>query len=196
DDLCPHLIGIGGLASALKARIEAENGSGAALAAKIVELIDEATAKARGLARGLCPVHLVSCGLQAALAEIAETTAMTAGIRCTFSGDERLAFTNNTLATHLYYIVQEAVNNAVKHAAATAIAITLAREDGYIRQRIADNGRGIEERQGGVGIGMQLMKYRALAIGAFLEVAGGREAGTVVEVVIANPEDHSAHPGN
>ena len=196
DDLCPHLIGIGGLASALKARIEAENGSGASLAAKIVELIDEATAKARGLARGLCPVHLVSCGLQAALAEIAETTAMTAGIRCSFTGDERLAFTNNTLATHLYYIVQEAVNNAVKHAAATAIAITLAREDGYIRLRIADDGRGIEERQGGMGIGMQLMKYRALAIGAFLEVAGGREAGTVVEVVIANPEDHSAHPGN
>jgi len=189
DDLCPHLIGIGGLASALKATIGDENGKSVFLADKIIELIDEATAKARGLARGLCPVHLVSYGLQSALGEIADHTRMTANIRCTFKGDESLTFTNNTLATHLYYIVQEAVNNAVKHAAATAINISLTRKDGYIHLRITDNGRGIGERQGGMGIGMQLMKYRVLAIGAFLEITSAEDAGTTIHVVMKTPED-------
>ncbi|MBB5349219.1 cache domain-containing protein [Desulfoprunum benzoelyticum] len=189
DDLCPHLIGIGGLASALQATISAENGKAAFLAEKIIELIDEATAKARGLARGLCPVHLVSYGLQSALNEIADHTRMTANIRCTFNGDESLTFSNNTLATHLYYIVQEAVNNAVKHAAATTITISLTREEGYIHLRITDNGRGIGERQGGIGIGMQLMKYRVLAIGAFLEITSAKDAGTTIHVVMKTPED-------
>ncbi len=189
DDLCPHLIGIGGLASALQATISSENGKAAFLTAKIIELIDEATAKARGLARGLCPVHLVSYGLQSALGEIADHTRMTANIDCTFNGDESLTFTNNTLATHLYYIVQEAVNNAVKHAAATAITISLTREESYIHLRITDNGRGIGERQGGVGIGMQLMKYRVLAIGAFLEITSAVDAGTTIHVVMKSPED-------
>jgi PAS domain S-box-containing protein len=147
DDLCPHLIGIGGLASALKSTIEKSNGEGAALAGKIVSLIEDATTKARSLARGLCPVHLVSFGLHSALAGIAAGTSQAAGIRCTFTGDDSLVIDNNTLATHLYYIVQEAVNNAVKHASASAIAISLDKEDGYIHLRISDNGLGIEEKQ-------------------------------------------------
>jgi PAS domain S-box-containing protein len=187
DDLCPHLIGIGGLASALKSTIEQTGGEGAALAERIVELIGDAAVKARGLARGLCPVHLVSFGLQSALAEIAENTSRRTKIRCTLVGDESLVVDNNTLATHLYYIVQEAVNNAVKHASATVIAISLAREDGYIHLRISDNGRGMEEKQRSTGIGMQIMQYRVLAIGAFLEITSSGENGTTVHVSMKDP---------
>lgn len=182
DDLCPHLIGIGGLASALQVTIADSNVKGAFLAERIVSLIGDAATKARGLARGLCPVHLVSYGLQSALAEIAENTGQAANIRCTFKGDDSLIFDNNTLATHLYYIVQEAVNNAVKHAAASAIAISLAQESDYIHLWIIDNGQGIQEQQGGAGIGMQIMKYRALAIGAFLEVTSNTTNGTSIHV--------------
>lgn len=182
DDLCPHLIGIAGLVSALRMTIEQGNGEGAALAAKIVDLIAEATAKARNLARGLCPVHLVAYGLQGALAEIAEKTGQTSQIHCNFRGDETLRFTDNTLATHLYYIVQEAVNNAVKHAQATAIDICLSQDDEYIHLRIADNGRGMVERARGKGIGLQIMQYRALVTGAFLEVKSDKESGTLIHV--------------
>lgn len=188
DDLCPHLIGIGGLASALKMTIEKSNGEGAALAERIVELIDDATTKARGLARGLCPVHLVSFGLQSALAGIAENTSQASGIRCTFTGDDSLVIDNNTLATHLYYIVQEAVNNAVKHASASTINISLAKEDGSIHLRISDDGRGMEEKQQGNGIGLQIMRYRVLAIGANSEITSSIDKGTMIHVYMKKPE--------
>lgn len=188
DDLCPHLIGIGGLVSALKTTIAQNNCEGGRLAEKIVELIGEATTKARGLARGLCPVHLVAFGLQSALNEIAENTQLTANIHCSFSGDASLVIHDNTLATHLYYIVQEAVNNAVKHAGASSIEISLMQEDDYIHFWIIDDGKGIENRQQGKGIGMQIMKYRVLVISAFLEISSNSENGTIIHVFMKKPE--------
>lgn len=182
DDLCPHLIGIGGLVSALQTSLEKDSHSGARLATQVVELINEATSKARGLARGLCPVHLVSFGLQSALEEIAKKTTHTSNIRCAFSGDSSLDFNDNTLATHLYYIVQESVNNAVKHASATTIDISLCRKDEYIHLTINDNGSGIDTEKKGKGIGLQIMKYRSLVIGAFLEITGSPERGTSIHL--------------
>jgi len=194
DDLCPHLIGIGGLVSALQTTIEENNDEGARLAEKIVELIGEATSKARGLARGLCPVHLVAFGLQSALNEIAENTKLAANIHCSFSGDTSVVIHDNTLATHLYYIVQEAVNNAVKHAGASSIEISLAQEDEYIHFWIIDDGRGIEEKQQEKGIGMQIMKYRVLVIGAFLEITSYSDSGTIVHVFMKQPQVCTINP--
>lgn len=188
DDLCPHLIGIGGLASALHATLKENSSQGAALAERIVGLIDDATTKARGLSRGLCPVHLVAYGLHSALGQIAEHTEMTAGIHCTFNGDESLKITDNTLATHLYYIVQEAVNNAVKHAGATTIDISLGEEDEYLHLLISDDGHGINEGQGGKGMGMQIMKYRVQVIGAFLDIVSNREEGTTLHIFMKKSE--------
>lgn len=193
DDLCPHLIGIGGLVSALKTTIEKNNSEGSELAEKIVQLIGEATSKARGLARGLCPVHLVSYGLQSALEEIAEKTTMSSGVRCTFSGDSSLKFSNNTLATHLYYIVQEAVNNAVKHAKASCISVSLCQEEEYIHLRITDDGKGLEGKQGKKGIGLQIMQYRALVIGAYLEITRSWEGGTKIHVYMKASEMTKHH---
>lgn len=188
DDLCPHLIGIGGLASVLHATLLENGGAGAALAEQIAALIDDATTKARGLSQGLCPVHLVAYGLHSALNQIAEHTEMTAGIRCTFNGDESLQITDNALATHLYYIVQEAVNNAVKHADATTIAISLIEEEEYLHLLIRDDGHGIDAGQGGKGMGMQIMKYRAQVIGAFLDIVSKKGEGTTLHIFVKKSE--------
>jgi PAS domain S-box-containing protein len=192
DDLCPHLIGIGGLVSALKSTIKKNNGDGERLAEKIVELIGEATFKARGLARGLCPVHLVAYGLQSALNEIADKTQLATKIHCSFSGDPSLKIHDNTLATHLYYIVQEAVNNAVKHSGGLSIDISLEQKDEYIHLWIIDDGRGIDDKQEGKGIGLQIMKYRVLVIGAFLEITSKSESGTIIHVFMK--KSASMHP--
>lgn len=184
DDLCPHLIGIGGLASALHLTLKEENNKGANLAGQIVSLIDDATTKARSLSRGLCPVHLVAYGLDSALNQIAEHTKKTAGIDCTFHGDEALDITDHNMATHLYYIAQEAVNNAVKHAEASAIDISLRVEGEYLYLVITDNGCGINEEQEVNGMGMQIMKYRALVIGAFIKINSNRGMGTTVHTSV------------
>ncbi|SDP12227.1 cache domain-containing protein [Desulforhopalus singaporensis] len=186
DDLCPHLIGTGGLASALKKTIEDNHIEGAQLASHIIGLIHEATEKARNLARGLCPVHLVSFGLQSALKEIAEKTTASSGITCSFDGDTSIVFSDNTLATHLYYIVQEAVNNAVKHSCGSRIDISLYRKGGYTHLKITDNGTGIDIGRKNGGIGLRIMQHRALVIGAFLEITTPEGGGTVIHLFMKN----------
>lgn len=182
DDLCPHLIGIEGLGSVLKSNLEEDASGHAALAEKIVTLIGQAIDKSRGLARGLCPVHMVAHGLETALQNLADHTASVSGTACRFVGRDRVTLKDNTAATHLFYIAQEAVNNAVKHSGARTITIELLRKKESIELRIIDDGGGLPEKMPKAGIGLQIMQYRARIIGAGFDISSDHRKGTTVQV--------------
>ncbi len=197
DDLCPHLIGTLGLTTVLKENLINSAPRNYELADKIVQLIEDAIAKSRSLARGLCPVHLVAHGLTAALAEMAQAAEAVSGIPCRFTGDDTVVLDENTEATHIYYIAREATNNAVKHAGATQIRIDLSREKDVVHLRVRDNGRGMDENSGtgengGTGgMGLQIMQYRARIIGGSVEFGAaetgdGEAFGTMVHVSMKN----------
>ncbi|SDU34853.1 cache domain-containing protein [Desulfobacula phenolica] len=185
DDLCPHLIGIAGLATVLKGDLAVQGHAGEGLADKILVLIEDAIGKARSLARGLCPVHLVSHGLQASLEEIADTLGHASGIKFRFDVDKTVVFQDNSVATHLYYIAREAVTNAVKHSDAGRIELCLSRENELIHMCIKDNGRGIKNTGIQHGMGLQIMAYRAKIIDARFDIETGQN-GTMVHVYIKN----------
>jgi PAS domain S-box-containing protein len=184
DDLCPHLIGTAGLAAVLADKMKETDPKSTDLANKVVTFINEAIAKTRVLARGLCPVHLVAHGLPSALKEIAGRTSMIGQIQCRFSGDDNLIINDNLVATHLYYIAAEAVNNAVKHAKATRIEISIYRRKGYIHLKVTDNGCGIAENHLHDGMGLPIMGYRVKVIGAFFEISNEAQGGTTIHVTL------------
>ena len=96
---------------------------------------------------------------------------------------------NNIFATHLYRIVQEAINNAVKHGKAKRIVISLKPAGNHIVLAVTDDGAGFsnENKKNG-GMGLHIMKYRAGVVGALLEVRSGTDgAGTTVECIF--PKD-------
>lgn len=182
DDLCPHLIGVAGLAAVLREELEGRSDPSAGLAEKIGDLMGDAVEKTRALARGLCPVHLVAHGLQAALEDIVNGFSYHSGIRFECHAGPGVDVTDNTRATHLYHIAREAVNNAVKHSGAGLVWISLNLADTgldteHIHLCVRDNGSGISrEKTGGHpaggqpaaggGIGLQIMAYRAKMIDA------------------------------
>jgi two-component system, LuxR family, sensor kinase FixL len=85
------------------------------------------------------------------------------------------------VATHLYRIAQEAINNALRHGKATKLRVRLADQNGRITLTVRDNGVGFHpELKHKTGLGLQLMHYRARTIGASLEVVSHRTCGTVV----------------
>jgi signal transduction histidine kinase len=85
------------------------------------------------------------------------------------------------MATHLYHIAQEAVNNAIKHGNAQEILIQLTAEQGWGTLAIKDDGKGIAENPSHTeGMGLHIMKYRAGMIGGALEVRRDSPSGTVV----------------
>jgi two-component system sensor histidine kinase UhpB len=88
----------------------------------------------------------------------------------------------------VYRVAQEALTNAVKHAAANAIVVELGSEpSGALRLRVADDGRGFDPSDGRVdAAGLRWMAERALLIGADLELASSRQ-GTTVTLTVPSP---------
>jgi len=185
DDLCPHLIGISGLTAVIRKDLKSRNDPAAELARKMGVLMEDAVEKTRQLARGLCPVHLVSHGFQSALEEIADQFAYYPGIRFAYRMDEGVDILEESCAIHLYHIAREAVNNAVKHSNCDRIEISLTRDaaDGLIHLKVTDNGTGIDSEPSGRGIGLQIMAYRAKIIDAQFNIDTGLK-GTQIHVIL------------
>ncbi len=95
----------------------------------------------------------------------------------------------NEIAFALYRITQEALGNALKHSACTAIDICLERQDDYlgtIRLAIVDNGNGFTPNKQHHGLGLTSMRERAQTIGADLEITSHPRNGTRVVVTLTS----------
>lgn len=80
-----------------------------------------------------------------------------------------------------YRVAQEALNNIVKHAAASQVSISLRREENEIVLQVRDNGRGFNPNQiSPASLGVGIMRERAEAIGARLDIQSQPGKGTVV----------------
>jgi PAS domain S-box-containing protein len=181
DGLGQHLTGIAFMAKVHEKRLAEMNVAEAADAAKIVRLVNEAIRKTRELSRGLLPVLSDAQGLMSALQFWAGEVEDIFGVSCTFECEAPVLIVDNAVATHLYHIAQEAVNNGIKHGHARSIVLRLSIEDGFGTLRIVDDGVGIpDDRQNSQGMGLQIMSYRSAMIGGRLAVTRNATRGTTV----------------
>jgi Signal transduction histidine kinase len=149
--------------------------------AEITEHIKEADQYARDLSHGLIPVDVEANGLSEALRRLSQNAERLFNVDCTFREVETVLIHNNTVATHLYRIAQEAVSNAVRHGEADDVKIILASGEEQTRLQVRDDGVGFdEEATDGSGMGVHIMNYRARIIGATLEISSELGDGTVV----------------
>ena len=97
---------------------------------------------------------------------------------------------------HLLRIAQEALNNALKYAAASAINIILEFNENKIRLEVRDNGRGFDSENvldGSSGhFGLQNLRSRARQMGGSLKVASAPGNGTIIEAIIPMPKSGNA----
>ncbi len=185
DGLGQHLTGIAFLCKVLEQKLGAKALSEKTDAEEIVQLVNQAVAKTRLLARGLFPVELDANGLMAALEQLAANTQRLFGVECLFRCDEPVLVHDNVAAINLYRIAQEAVNNAVKHSSAGQILIELANVGNQPLLTIADNGTGLDSNaiKNDNGMGVHIMHYRAKMIGATLEIRKNASQGTTLSVL-------------
>jgi len=88
---------------------------------------------------------------------------------------------------HLYRIVQEATNNAIRHGKARNIYIDVVRVGGRVILTVEDDGVGINDEGTTEGLGLRTMRHRARMIGALLTVARAEVAGTIVTCQLTIP---------
>jgi PAS domain S-box-containing protein len=156
---------------------------------EIVGHINQSIETARALSRGLLPVRTETGGLAAALRALATGSRDLYGLEVTFHSEVCPAFApNETTASHLYRIAQEALTNAARHGHATLVNIFLtATADGFTL-RILDNGGGfIRPAASAAGMGLKIMNYRADMIGAKFEIGAKQPRGTAVSVTGSGP---------
>ena len=181
DGLGQHLTGIAFMSKVQEQKL-AERGIPEAVdAAKIVELVNDAIRKTRELSRGLLPVVSDAHGLMSALRLYATEIEDLFGIACRFQCEGAVLIHDAPMATHLYHIAQEAVNNAIKHGRAKNILIRLFSGEHQGTLIVKDDGVGIERPLAPhAGVGLHIMGYRAGMIGGSLDVRRDLPRGTAV----------------
>lgn len=101
----------------------------------------------------------------------------------------KITFTHNlagqpkfpkVIAVNAYRIIQEALLNAVKHADAENIEISIRKSGQTIAIAIEDDGIGVEKKSNSDGIGLIDMRERASVLGATLQIATAKHGGTKV----------------
>jgi PAS domain S-box-containing protein len=181
DGLGQHLTGIAFMSKVLAQQLADGQATEAEHARKIVDLVNQAIHKTRELARGLLPVFSASDGLMSALRQWTGEVEDLFHLRCRFECPDPILIDDVGVATQLYHIAQEAVNNAIKHGRARHILLSLRRESGMGSLIVEDDGMGLPQTSPKQpGLGLRIMSHRASMVGGTLEVRRGKERGTVV----------------
>ena len=193
DDLCQQLTGIACLARVLRQRLSARSAEEAADAAKILDLVQQATACCRDLSKGLQPVTLEPDGLVSSLQDLCAGIEDVFQVPCRFRGDAAaIAWPDAAVPTHLYRIAQEAITNAVKHARAQNISVDLIFAGERLILAVEDDGVGIPDVLSGDGIGLRTMDHRARMVGGTLSIERGTDGGTTVTCSMRRPAADAA----
>ncbi|WP_124980193.1 tetratricopeptide repeat-containing sensor histidine kinase [Nonlabens xiamenensis] len=134
------------------------------------------------------------------LQEIADRTSALAGQLTVAMGGELqitvdsllqspLPIFSNINGMHLYRIIQEAINNAVKHAGAATIEIRIANKEKQLNIQVTDDGNGFDKEQVQAGNGLSNMQKRAEEMGATLDIQSKPDKGSQVNLRY----DHDQH---
>ncbi|MEV3939028.1 histidine kinase [Glycomyces sp. NPDC049804] len=128
----------------------------------------------RDLVRGLHPAVLEDRGLDAALSAVAARSPVPVRLRVDM--DRRVARDVEAVA---YFVVSEALTNVARHSGAEHAAVSISLEDGRLHLRIADDGRGGADPQGGTGL--QGLADRVRSVDGTFQITSPLGGPTVIE---------------
>jgi signal transduction histidine kinase/ligand-binding sensor domain-containing protein len=166
----------------------AKPGDGEMAARKLEEIssaASEAIDEVREIARSLRPPQLERLGLTNALHSLVKRTEAASSIGFTTQIDPIDGLLSNEGEISLYRVVQEAVNNILKHSQASQASVLVERSDGSIAVRIDDNGQGFDPRaQDKRGFGLTGIAERARILNARHSLHSAPGQGTVIRLEI------------
>jgi PAS domain S-box-containing protein len=138
----------------------------------------------RRMSHGLSPAMVKNRGLAGALGQLADSARQSHRITVACSADETITTGSDEHDTHLFRIAQEAVNNALRHARATRLRLSLKRgkKEPLAELEIFNDGPVFDPGQArqGAGIGLRVMDYRANLIGGEIRIQGRPGVGVSI----------------
>jgi len=180
---------------------------------KIQKIEEENLRNIRNIIRNLTPSEIESASIVQLLSELCENTNESGGIECKFYAEDPSLFAklNTEQKLHVFRIVQESVNNALKHSKASEISVIVREENGAenpgkrrLLFLVSDDGIGLPQAYANDGdssaqsakdkeeniisqnthLGLKGMKSRAELLGAKLEIKSDKETGTQIKLYL------------
>ena len=155
------------------------------------QLADRATAQVRDMALLLRPSMLDDLGLVPALQWQAREVSRRTGVKVKVAAETVADDLPDEYRTCVYRIVQEAVNNAARHAHASTVRVEARQENGRIRVSIQDDGAGFDTTSL-KGMGILGMEERVKKLGGVFRIDSEKGGGTIVSLLLPLAESESA----
>lgn len=152
---------------------------------KIITSLDDAYKEVRTLSHKMMPKSLIEVGLTGAMNDLLEKTMVPLSINYTFEKSNIVRLDEN-IEIGIYRIFQELLNNIIKHANASEIAIHLHKTNTHTILIVEDNGIGIVKESGEKGIGLTNIEARANILKGTFSINPGEINGTVAIIRIPN----------
>lgn len=188
--LCQTLSGASLMVKVLAGELHAGNPVRAGQLDELGKMLDRALDEARHVFTQLQPVTPGQDGLMTALARLASQTSATTP--CDFECENAILIDNPEAALAIYRIAAEAVKNAVDHAHAGRIKISLVDPDGVIALKVSDDGRGFVPQAPRDAVhGGELMRSRAQTAGGTFTSDSESGQGTTVTFTLPKGEVRS-----
>jgi len=159
-----------------------------ATAAQFKEIADsagQALAEVRSISRALRPPELDRLGLTKAVRAMADRIAESSEVDVEYDLPEMKCDLTPEHKIGVFRILQEALNNALRHSGADRVTITLHGDSQCLTASVEDNGRGFPSSDVTVsGVGLQSMRERASLMGGRLDIASQQGEGTRVLLTV------------
>lgn len=151
-----------------------------------VNLMDESLKEVRSISHNMMPNALIKAGLVKAVREFVQKISSTGQLKAELEIiglDNRLAAETESI---LFRVMQELVNNIIKHSQASAVSIQLTRDEKEILLMIEDNGVGfdISGQSAFEGIGLKNIKNRIAYLNGTVDFDSRAGRGTIVTIEV------------
>lgn len=158
-----------------------------------VTLMDELMGKAitdlRSLSHSLDADHIRNKGWMVAVTKLLNDLQKTGKYKIHISQDEDLPALGNDKPIILFRMIQEVINNIIRHAAANTIHLYAKKENSNLVIKLSDNGKGFEINRNSGGVGLQNLRNRSRMINADLSITSEPGKGTAVTISIKTDND-------
>ena len=182
--------GLGSMMSGISAQIEylkaqaGVSGNGHQHLVQLKDLVNDATSELRRTSYELMPAKLLRQGLEPAIRDLCLNLLVRNGIEITLEINMDMTTLDPDRQLSLYRIIQELLNNIVKHAKASNVLLQFTQVDDEVCLVVEDDGIGFDtvEKQQNGGLGLGSLQNRINLLNGFLDIASSPGVGTTVTI--------------
>jgi signal transduction histidine kinase len=187
--------GVGGLLSGVKLSMSNMKGNvflseeNAQSFNNVVTQLDQSIAELRRVSHNMMPEALIKYGLKEALENYCENFNLSAG-KASLSGEIKVQLQTYGMDQRIeqnteiviYRMIQELLNNVIKHAGAKNVLVQLVREGNHFNLTVEDDGKGFDIHEIKEGAGLANIKARAEYLGGNVDIVSKKGEGTSVHI--------------